>query len=132
MPPRRAEKVLTRLQAQVDEQRVTESSISLGRAIDEWLAANEIEDTTRRTYVGYIERTIKPAIGTEPIDKVNPRVALPQTAALPHAVQPSPVHRKAPGDWRTRLPPTRRLQRKQPACWTPRLRWTRTGPRWFG
>jgi len=57
---RRAEKALTRLQSQVDSQRVPESGISLGQAIDEWLAANEIEDTTRRTYVGYIERTIKP------------------------------------------------------------------------
>jgi integrase len=71
---RRAEKVLTRLQSQVDSQRVPESGISLGQAIDEWLAANEIEDTTRRTYVGYIERTIKPAIGAEPIDKVSARI----------------------------------------------------------
>ena len=70
---RRAEKMLTRLQSQVDKQRAPESSISLGQAIDEWLASNEIEDTTRRTYVGYIERTIKPAIGTQPIDRLNAR-----------------------------------------------------------
>jgi hypothetical protein len=50
----------------VDSQRVPESGISLGQAIEERLAANEIEDTTRRTYVGYIERTIKPAIGALP------------------------------------------------------------------
>jgi integrase len=66
---RRAEKALTRLQAQVDKQRAPETSVSLARALDEWLATNEIEDTTRRTYVGYIERTIKPAIGAQPIDR---------------------------------------------------------------
>jgi len=70
---RRAEKSLTRLQAQVDKQRAPETSVSLARALDEWLATNEIEDTTRRTYVGYIERTIKPATGTQPIDRLNAR-----------------------------------------------------------
>jgi integrase len=33
----------------------------------------EIEDTTRRTYVGYIERSIKPALGSISIDKVSAR-----------------------------------------------------------
>jgi len=70
---RRAAKGLTRLQAQVDQQRAPETSVSLSHALDEWLSANEIEDTTRRTYVGYIERTIKPAIGNVAIDKLNAR-----------------------------------------------------------
>jgi integrase len=70
---RRADKALTRLQAQVDKQRGPETSLSLARALDEWLATNELEDTTRRTYMGYIERSIKPAIGTEPIDRLNAR-----------------------------------------------------------
>ena len=70
---RRAAKALTRLQAEVDKQRAPESSVSLSHAIDEWLRATEIEDTTRRTYVGYIERTIKPAIGAVAITKLNAR-----------------------------------------------------------
>lgn len=70
---RRAEKALTRLQADVDKQRAPESSVSLGKVLDEWLRGNEIEETTRRTYVGYIERTIKPAIGIVPITKLNAR-----------------------------------------------------------
>jgi integrase len=70
---RLAEKALTKLQAQVDKQRAPESSISLSYALDEWLAGNEIEDTTRRTYTGYIERTIKPALGAVPIDKLGAR-----------------------------------------------------------
>lgn len=71
---RRAEKVMTRLQSDVDKQRVPETSASLSHALDEWLRANEIEDSTRRTYVGYIERSIKPAIGTVPIAKLNARI----------------------------------------------------------
>jgi integrase len=70
---RRAEKAMTRLQAQVDKQRSPETSTSLGEALDEWLRVNEIEDTTRHTYVGYIERTIKLAIGTVAIDKLSAR-----------------------------------------------------------
>jgi hypothetical protein len=33
--------------------------VPLGRALDELLQTVEIEETTRRTYVGYIERVIK-------------------------------------------------------------------------
>jgi integrase len=36
----------------------------------EWLRAAELEDTTRRTYVGYIERTIIPELGPVPADKL--------------------------------------------------------------
>ena len=70
---RLAEKAMTKLQAQVDKQRSPETSVSLGHAIDEWLRVNEIESTTRGTYEGYIERTIKPAIGDLAIDKLSAR-----------------------------------------------------------
>ncbi len=70
---RRAEKVMTRLLADVDKQRAPETSIPLGRALDEWLRTVEIEETTRRTYVGYIERHIRPALGAIPIDKLSAR-----------------------------------------------------------
>jgi integrase len=65
---RRAEKVMTRLLADVDKQRAPETSIPLSRALGEWLRTVEIEETTRRTYVGYIERHIRPALGAIPID----------------------------------------------------------------
>jgi hypothetical protein len=70
---RQAERVMTRLQAEVDRQRVPASSIKLGAAIDEWLRTADLEPTTRRTYVGYIERTIKPALGNVGIDKIGAR-----------------------------------------------------------
>ncbi|MEV6603881.1 site-specific integrase [Kutzneria sp. NPDC051319] len=71
---KRAEKALTRLLAQVDAQRVPETSVSLSHAIDEWMRVNEIEATTRHTYQGYIDRTIKPAIGSSPVKDITPRV----------------------------------------------------------
>lgn len=70
---RRAEKALTKFQAEVDKQRSPETSVSLAHALDEWLRVNEIESTTRGTYEGYIERTIKPAIGSVAIDKLGAR-----------------------------------------------------------
>jgi integrase len=71
---KRADKALTKLLAQVDAQRTTQSSVSLSYAINEWMRVNEIEDTTRNTYVGYIDRTIVPALGSTPIRKVSARV----------------------------------------------------------
>jgi Phage integrase, N-terminal SAM-like domain len=70
---RRAGRVMTRLLAAVDQQRAPETSIPLGRALDEWLRTVEIEATTRRTYVGYIERHVRPALGAVPIDKLSAR-----------------------------------------------------------
>ncbi|QUQ67480.1 hypothetical protein [Kutzneria sp. CA-103260] len=66
--------MLTKLLAQVDAQRTTQSSVNLSYAISEWMRVNEIEDTTRNTYVGYIDRTIVPALGLTPIRKVSARV----------------------------------------------------------
>jgi len=71
---KRAESVLNRLLTQVDQQRSAQSTVSLGYAIDQWMRANEIEATTRNTYLGYIERTIKPALGSEPINKLGARI----------------------------------------------------------
>lgn len=70
---RRAEKIMTALIAGADTQRTPGTSTSLGEAIDAWLATAHLEETTRRTYVGYIERTIKPALGNKGIDKLTAR-----------------------------------------------------------
>jgi integrase len=70
---KRAEKTLTQLQAEVDKQRAPETSVPLSHALNEWLRTVEIEDTTRRTYIGYIARTIKPALGSIAIDKLSAR-----------------------------------------------------------
>lgn len=71
---READKVLARLQAQVDGRRSAQSTVSLEYAIDEWLTTVEIEDSTRDTYVGYVERTIRPALGQVPISRISTRM----------------------------------------------------------
>jgi len=40
-------------------------------AVDEWLRTSEIEDSTRDGYVNYIDRYIKPVLGTLPVRKVD-------------------------------------------------------------
>ncbi|WP_230424557.1 hypothetical protein [Prauserella cavernicola] len=55
---RRADKVMTTLQAQVDKQRSPSTTVSFSYAIDEWLRTADIEPTTRHGYVGYLDRTI--------------------------------------------------------------------------
>ncbi|HEY4021097.1 MAG TPA: site-specific integrase, partial [Pseudonocardiaceae bacterium] len=70
---REAEKALSRLQAQVDAQRSTQSAVTLGYTLDEWLRTVELEDSTRDGYVGYIERTIRPVLGDVSISKISTR-----------------------------------------------------------
>lgn len=71
---RKARKKRNEFVVQVDKQRNTPSSVALGYAIDEWMRTSELEDSTRETYEGYIRRTIKPALGDEPVRKVNAKV----------------------------------------------------------
>jgi integrase len=70
---KRADRALTRLQAEVDKQRVPETAVPLSRALDEWLRTVEIEESTRRSYIGYIERVIKPVLGSVSIAKLSAR-----------------------------------------------------------
>ena len=70
---RKAEKALTRLQADADRHRTPDTSVPLRHALAEWLRTAELEETTRRTYAGYIERTILPAIGAVAIDRITAR-----------------------------------------------------------
>jgi integrase len=71
---RLANKAMTKLQARVDEQRSPSTSVTLSYAIDEWLRTADIEDTTRHGYVGYIERSIRPALGDVPVGKLTTRM----------------------------------------------------------
>jgi integrase len=47
--------------------------VALAYALDEWLRVTELEESTRKTYVGYIERTIKPALGHLQVKKIDAR-----------------------------------------------------------
>src|ERR687893_1908724 len=70
---RTARKALNRLVAEAEKARRPSSVVSLGHVIDEWLRVAEHEDSTRETYLGYIERTIKPALGSMPVAKLSVR-----------------------------------------------------------
>ncbi|MQA15864.1 MAG: tyrosine-type recombinase/integrase [Pseudonocardiaceae bacterium] len=70
---RRADKVMTKLLAQVDKQRAPSTAVTLGYALDEWLQTCELDDSTRLLYLGYIQRTIRPALGDVPVSKLTAR-----------------------------------------------------------
>ncbi|AXX28619.1 Integrase [Actinosynnema pretiosum subsp. pretiosum] len=60
---READKAMTRMQAEVDGQRAATTTVTFSHAVDEWLATVELEESTRDSYVGYVERTIRPVLG---------------------------------------------------------------------
>ncbi|HEX3781966.1 MAG TPA: hypothetical protein VHX38_20060 [Pseudonocardiaceae bacterium] len=70
---RRAGKVLIKLAAEADKQRNPSSSVNLNYAINEWLRTADIEASTRDGYLGYIERSTRPALGEIPVDKIGAR-----------------------------------------------------------
>jgi hypothetical protein len=68
---KRAAQALNRLLARVADQRSPESAVTFGYAVDEWLRTSEIEDSTRDGYVNYIQRYIRPALGTISVRKLD-------------------------------------------------------------
>jgi integrase len=70
---RTARRALNRLVAEAEKARRPSSVISLSDVINEWLRVVEHEDSTRETYLGYIERTINPALGSLSIAKLSVR-----------------------------------------------------------
>ena len=70
---KRAERALNKLLAQVDGQRSAPSSTTLSYALGEWLRTNEIEQSTRETYEGYVSRVIRPALGETALNKITAR-----------------------------------------------------------
>src|SRR6476660_483773 len=69
-----AQKILTRLLAQVDDQRNPRTKATMGAVLDAWLRTHEAEETTLDGYRGYVRRTIEPALGAVPIAKITPQV----------------------------------------------------------
>src|SRR2546421_9354236 len=71
---KRAEDKLAEFRTQVNKQRSTPSAVKLGHAVEEWMRTCEHEDSTREGYRGYITRTIRPALGDVPINKLTARM----------------------------------------------------------
>src|SRR3954451_4854739 len=66
-----AEKVRTRLLSQVDERRSPRTRATLDQLLDRYLEVVELERSTRRTYEGYLERHVRPALGKLALGKVD-------------------------------------------------------------
>ncbi|MGH3775255.1 MAG: hypothetical protein ACRDRR_05885 [Pseudonocardiaceae bacterium] len=71
---KKAEDKLAEFRTKVNKQRSTPSSVKLRYAIDEWMRTSEHEDSTREAYRGYIARTIRPALGDVPVNKLTARM----------------------------------------------------------
>ena len=58
-----AERVRTRMLSEVDENRNPRTGATVDQLMDRYLEVLDVEDSTRRTYVGYIKNHIRPALG---------------------------------------------------------------------
>ncbi|MDQ6874935.1 MAG: site-specific integrase [Actinomycetota bacterium] len=71
---REAEKVRTRLLSQVDEQRNPRTRATVNQMMDRYLEMLDVERTTRRAYVGYIEKHIRPVLGRLTVGRLDGEV----------------------------------------------------------
>ncbi len=71
---KKADAKLAEFQTQVAKQRSAQSTVSLSYALAEWMRTSEIEESTRHTYEGYIQRTIRPALGEVGVSKLTARM----------------------------------------------------------
>jgi len=69
-----AQRILNRLQSEVDEQRNARTRATLGVAMDAWLRVHDVEENTRKGYETYIRRYIRPALGDVPVAKITAKV----------------------------------------------------------
>jgi len=89
-----ARRTLNRLVAEAEKARRPSSVVSLGCVIDAWVRVAAHEDSTRETYLGYIERTIKPAFGSMSMTKLSVRhleTRMPSCGAAAFGVTGNPL-----------------------------------------
>src|SRR4029453_15826591 len=65
-----AERALTRLLSQVDEQRTPNTSATVGYLLDRWLELAQPELTPRDPYQAFLRRHVRPALGPLPLRKL--------------------------------------------------------------
>ena len=71
---KQAEKILRRLVAEVEAQRVASTKATLATAVDSWLRVHEAEANTLRGYEANARRHIKPALGQVALGKITAQV----------------------------------------------------------
>jgi integrase len=112
-----AEKVRTRLLNQIDEDRNPRTRATVNQLMDRYVEVLDVEETTKRGYIGYIEKHIRPQLGPLQVGKVDAevldafyanlrkcrdncrgRVAVDHRTTRPHACHVVRHHRKRPHD----------------------------------
>jgi integrase len=71
---REAQRALTRLLNQLDEQRNPRTRATVNQLMDRYLELIKIEETTHGTYEGYIRNHIRPLLGELPIGRLGGEV----------------------------------------------------------
>lgn len=69
-----ADKILGRLQSEVDSERAEKTKGTLRTAIEEWLPKHEVEESTRKSYQLYFDKFVLPALGSKPVVKIKPKM----------------------------------------------------------
>src|SRR3954452_11512726 len=69
-----AEKARTRLLSHVDEQSNPRTKETVNQLLARYLAVVELEEFTRKTYVGYLDVHVRPMLGALPLSKLNGEV----------------------------------------------------------
>jgi integrase len=62
---------MRRLQTQIDERRQPRTKVSLSQLIERHLGLAELDETTRRTYLGYVRNHIEPLLGQVKVGAVD-------------------------------------------------------------
>jgi integrase len=114
---RQAEKVRTRLLNQIDEDRNPRTRATVNQLMDRYVEVLDVEETTKRGYIGYIEKHIRPQLGPLQVGKVDAevldafyanlrrcrdncrgRLAVDHRTSRPHECHVVRHHRKRPHD----------------------------------
>jgi integrase len=93
---REAEKARTRLLAQVDEKRNPRTRATMNQLLDRYLEVLDVEASTKRSYVGYVNNHIRPMLGTTSVADVDAE-ALESFYAVLRRCRQHCVGRKAAG-----------------------------------
>jgi integrase len=68
-----ARKALNRMRAERDSDRIARTSAVFSIALAEWMAVQELEESSRRAYEAYIRNHIGPVLGDVPLSRLNAR-----------------------------------------------------------
>lgn len=69
-----AEKVRTRLLSQLDERRNPRTRATLNQLLDRYVEVLDVDESTRKTYPGYIDNRIRPALGELQVGRLDGEV----------------------------------------------------------